>query len=343
MNASAIYIAPTPTSLGWTSMNRYRQALEKEMPCGADRPHILWPDRDVHATASGRLKCWFDRQIVYPKIIRSQVPADALLHVLDHSFAELLTHVQPNVRTVVTLHDLILMRFRHRVAHLRQADAVVCVSEFTRQEALRLLRLPDSKLHVIHNGASPLPAPDAEMQQRLSSLPAFVLSVGGTTIRKNLQILPTVFEHLTNNGVSSVLVRAGAWLDSDLARAIRRHALLVELGPVNDACLSAAYASAAVTIVPSLLEGFGLPVLEAMRAGCPVVHANTSSLPEVAADAGLRFDPQEPTKAAECIRRIMQDSDLRESLIRLGKQRADVLTWRAHWLALTRVYEQLLG
>ena len=353
MKPPAIFIAPTPTSLGWPSMNRYRQALAAEMPSGSKRPHFLWPDGPVEAPASGRFISWFHRQVVYPRVIRAEVPAGAVLHVLDHSFAELLAHVRPGVCTVVTLHDLIpldspgdlrpsqLARFRRRVAHLHQADAVVCVSEFTRQAALRLLALPEAKLHVIHNGASPLPAPDSAMQQRLAKLPPYVLSVGGTSARKNLQSLPSMMESLTKCGSSAVLVRAGPLLDPELAAEIRRHAQLVELGPVSDAGLSAAYASAAVTIVPSLLEGFGLPVLEAMRAGCPVVHARSSSLPEVAGGAALDYDPTEPAEAAARIHHLLHDAELRQRLIQLGHERAGELTWRAHWEGLTRLYARL--
>lgn len=346
-----VFIAPTPACMGWASMNRYAQELRKQ---SATDPTVrfLLPPGEVAPRPASRLSRLLQRRLVYPLRVRAQVKT-GVLHVLDHSFASLLAQVRNGVRTVVTVHDLIPLsspeglsraqqdRFAREVGFLAQADTLVCVSEFTRQEAHRRLGLPLEKMQVLPMGAATLPEPDSSMQARLASLPPFLFSAGHNGPRKNLELLPEMARHLAQEASPPLIVRAGAALAAPLAEAIRRHATLLELGRINDAELAAAYRCAAVFLMPSRLEGFGLPVIEAMAAGCPVACARASSLPEVAGEAALYFDPDRPQEAAAACRALLHDHVLRERLIAAGRERAGRFTYAAHWQGLRALYAAL--
>ena len=348
-----IHLAPAHPCMGWVSMNRYWQALWQE---SAGDPEVvsLAEPVPVETAAWPRWQRQWMKQVWYPWRVKRDV-RQGVLHVLDHSFAHLLKQARKRVRTVVTVHDLIPLtdpadltpgqrtRFANTVASVAQADRVVCVSAHTRSEVHRLLQVPEAKLRVIPNGTSQLPTGDEVMRQRLKGLPAYLFSVGGTRPRKNLSLLPDLAGHLKAHGLPVVIVRAGARLDPALAERIRDHADLHELGQVNDAELAACYAQAALTLVPSKQEGFGLPVLEAMQAGCPVVYSRATSLPEVAGEAGLGFDPDHVEQAADHCQRLLVDAGLREQLIASGRQRAALFTWKAHWQSLREIYEELLN
>ncbi len=349
--SSPVFIAPTHPGMGWVSMNRYAGEMRAQAAAHPDVSFLL-PPAPPEQPARSRLTRLIQRRFLYPVQIRLRVTG-GVLHVLDHSFAHLLAHVRPGVRTVVTVHDLIPLtdpgglspsqraRYQKDVSHLACAGKLVCVSEHTREEVHRLLRIPRDRLVVNSMGAASLPPSDSDTARRLAALPPFILSVGHNAPRKNLAILPELARQLAATGSRPVIVRAGALLDAPLASAIRDHAGLHELGKVSDAGLAAAYAHAAVFIMPSTNEGFGLPVIEAMAAGCPVVCSRAASLPEVAGDAALMFDPHDPSAAAAHCRRLLDDAAFRDRLITAGKERAADFTYAAHWQRLLRVYEEL--
>lgn len=347
-----IHLAPAHPCMGWVSMNRCWQALLMESAHDPDVSSLVAPV-PVETAARPFWQRQWTRRIAYPWLVRTQVKS-GVLHVLDHSFAGLLAQVRAPVRSLVTVHDLIPLtdpgdlspaqqkRFLKDVSWISRADKVVCVSHHTASEVQRHFAIPDAKLHVIPNGTTRLPAPDVHMRQKLGALPPFILSVGGSRPRKNLHLLAPLAAHLASQGHRATFVRAGAPLDSALAAGIRQHAELHELGSISDAELAAAYAQAALTLVPSTHEGFGLPVLEAMGSGCPVVHSLSTSLPEVAGDAGLGFDATDAAMAARHCYRILNDPALRTQMITAGRQRATHFTWKAHWLALREIYTGLL-
>lgn len=348
-----IHLAPSPPCMGWVSMNRYWQALRQESASEPDVVSLLEPGPVEASGGSVWVRQW-TRRVIYPLRVRNRVHS-GVMHVLDHSFADLLAHARPGVRTVVTVHDLIPLtdpsdltdaqrtRYGKTVSLIREADRVVCVSAYTRDEVQRLLQVPAEKLIVLPNGTSTLPSPDETKKARLAMLPPFIFSVGGTKPRKNLKLLVPLAESLAAAGKRATLVRAGTRLDDSLAAEIRAHADLHELGPVNDAELSAGYATAALTLVPSLQEGFGLPVLEAMQAGCPVVYSLATSLPEVAGDAGLGFAPADVNLATRHCLTLLTDLQARQDLVTAGRERASRFTWQAHWQGLRRIYAELLN
>lgn len=337
--------------MGWVSMNRYWQEMTAQ---SAEHPHVhsLLAPVPVETVGSPPWQRFLCRYLAYPLRLRSQV-REGILHLLDHSFAHLLPFVRPQVRTVVTVHDLIplvesgdltpaqIARFSKTVQQMKKADRLVCVSDHTRDEVRRLLHVPVEKLIVNPMGAADLPPPDPKMSERLCSLGDYLLSVGHHALRKNLAVLPLILAKLAASGSRPVLVRAGALLDDALASAIREHASLHELGLVSDSELAAAYSHATLLVMPSTHEGFGLPVIEAMNNGCAVVCSRATSLPEVVGDAGLTFDPFSPAEAAQQCRLLLDDPNLRNHFVALGRNRAAAFTYRANLERLQPVYQSL--
>ena len=344
---SSLHFAPTPACMGWHSMNRYAQELRR----ASGKPELfLLPLPPVQQAAGSRAVRALMRGLIYPLLVWSRVRS-GVLHVLDHSFADLLRWVRPGVRVVVTLHDLIplvdsadmtqaqLNRYQRVVAELRRADRIVCVSEHTKGQALRLLGLPKEKLCVIPNGCTPLPAMDTAAALRAAALPPYILSVGSTQSRKNLGLLPAILQQLN----SPTLVRIGPPLPVELAGAIRNHATLLELGRVSDSELAAWYQHAALTLVPSTEEGFGLPVLEAMGLGCPVVCSNAASLPEAGGTAAHYFAPQDASAAAQACALLLENAEVRSRSSAASLRHAAAFTWESHWQGLTSLYSELLS
>lgn len=247
----------------------------------------------------------------------------------------------PGVRTVLTVHDLSLLRHpqwhpRERVLFFEQyfhrrlpgVDRFLAVSEFTRQEMLDLLPVADRDIVVTPLGVDPAvfhPAgPDeAKRVRERYGLPGrYVLFVGSGDPRKNAGIAPRA---LASAGLDLPLVLAG-WSGWDGGQ--REQGRTLALGFVPDADLPGLYAGALALVYPSLYEGFGLPILEAMACGCPVVAARTSSLPEAGGDAALYLDdPHDAQELGRILARLAGDEDARADLRGKGLSHAAIFSW----------------
>lgn len=346
---------PAHPAMGWASMNRCWLALQRQSALHPAHDLAFTCPLALQAVEQREAPAWrrhLARRLTYPLRVRSLRDVDAV-HVLDHSFADLLRHVPKRVKKIVTVHDVIplldaaelsaaqVARYRERLNWLHQADVLICVSEFTRRTLLEHLKVDASKTVVLPNGVDLPTAKPALL--KLDALRPWLLIVGSNLERKNLRLLPEVLKHLMNRDIHPTVVRVGPSLKTELKMAIQEIVgpeRLLELGLVSDAQLSAAYASADMLLFPSTLEGFGLPVLEAMAHSCPVVCSNASSLPEVAGSAALLFAPHDAASAAEqCVTAITN----RAQLSALGLQRAQLFTWTQHWNQLCTLYRELLA
>ena len=283
-----------------------------------------------------------------------------LFHALDHllpyitrtpsvfTLYDLTYRVQPATHnTLNRLYLTLLMP-----TFLRRANAVIAISESTRRDALRAYRLDPARVTVVYGGVDPgfCPAPPAALaaiRQKYALPERFILSVGTIEPRKNLTTLLDAYHTLRQSDSELGLVIAGrrGWRSAgffERLRALGLEAVVHLLGPVPDADLPALYGAAAVFAYPSLYEGFGLPPLEAMACGTPVVAGNTSSLPEVVGDAGLLIGPHDGVALIAACRRLLDDASLRADLCARGLVQAHRFTWEAAALSTRDVYRAVV-
>lgn len=343
----------------WFSMDRYALMLEAALrpllPSGwtltVHTPPPPWP------VPRGMV---LRRVLSYPWWARNR--QGTLNHVLDHSYGHLLFALDPE-RTVVTVHDITPLLFPGRAFGLSQlawklawrgvlrARRLITDSHYTRELILRRWHIPAQRVTVVPLGVSrafrPLPRETlAPLQQRYRLPPSgILLYVGHTHPRKNYEILLQALALLRRRHPKAVLVHAGKRPTPRQQQRIAALGLTDAVritGPVSEAELVGLYNLADVFVFPSLYEGFGMPVLEAMACGTPVVCSRAASLPEVAGDAALLVDPSDPSAFAEAIGRILEDSELARALRERGLARSRLFTWERTAMETLKVYRQLL-
>jgi len=265
-------------------------------------------------------------------------------------------------RRVTTIHDAIplvmpevqplatRLIFRTLVPLARYtADAIFTVSQHAALDLARHARLPQSKLFVAPNAVNPpLAISEAEVRaalERLGVIPPYFLAVGQLASRKNLPRLLEAFALLRreNPELSLAVVGPSTWKGHEIFQKARNLEGVTLTGFVSDSDLDALYYGALALVFPSLYEGFGIPALEAMAHGTPVLAARASALPEVVGEAGLLFDPTSVEAIAAAMRRIWQDKGLREELRRRGLERAKRYTWAETAGKTLEVYRNLSG
>jgi glycosyltransferase involved in cell wall biosynthesis len=256
-------------------------------------------------------------------------------------------------RAVATFHDLFVItgeysspEFRRRFEQqakdaAARADLVIAVSEFTARQVQQCLGVDRGRLRVIHHGVTPpeREPPDAASRERI------VLHVGAVQKRKNVARLVRAFERL---GPDWRLVLAGSngFGASDVLRAIDlspARARIDLLGYVPAGELERWYERAAIFAFPSLDEGFGMPVLDAMARGVPVLTSNRSAMPEVTGGAALLVDPEDAEALAANLKDLAENEELRKELVSRGRRRAADFTWRTAVSKTWSVYCELLS
>jgi alpha-1,3-rhamnosyl/mannosyltransferase len=230
----------------------------------------------------------------------------------------------------------------------RRAQRVLTLSEASAKEVARVTGVDRSKIEVVHIAARPAgpAAPEAEMRARLGlGENAYILAPSARRGHKNLGRLLDAAS-LLEHRIDIVLPGYATGAEDALAEQIERLGLSERvhlLGWIEDADLDALYAYAQAVVFPSLAEGFGLPVLEAMEHGTPVATSNISSMPEVGGDAAVYFDPYEVHDIARVVDELLGDSALRERLSIAGVRRAGEFSWKKAAEQTTAVYDELLA
>jgi alpha-1,3-rhamnosyl/mannosyltransferase len=279
---------------------------------------------------------------------------DLLLRGTDVFHAGNLVRKAPGrARLTATIHDLTswIMPEVHRKSTLRadesfverilkRADGLIAVSENTRQDAIRLLGIEPRRIRTIHSGVAQEYF-DAQPQRRAKP---YVLFVGTIEPRKNLDMLldawrsvkPDVREHFD-------LVIAGpqGWNSSGTMARVRQETH--HLGYVPEAELPGLVAGAALFVYPSLYEGFGFPVVQAMAANVAVLSSRTSCLPEIAGDAAVYVDPGSPSEMAAQLTRLLESPEERLRLARLGRVRAECYHWERCAKESLEFFRQITG
>ncbi len=333
--AHALFALNTPFSIFINDPreSRLRPPLS-EMPAHtAHLPRKLWRLRAAASYFGG------------PSLDRAYAGV-TLFHATEHLLPKL-----TGARSVFTLHDTAYLLFpnyhllQNRLyltlmmpRFLARADRIIAVSEATRRDALRFYRIDPAKIDVILEGVEPRfrPEPDparlAAVRRQYALPERFILYVGTIEPRKNLPTLLEAFAalRLQHPDVGLVIAGGKGWLYESFFKRLRSLGLekrVTLTGYVPDDDLPALINCAEVFAFPSIFEGFGLPPLEAMACGVPVVCSNASSLPEVVGEAGVLLPPDDPRTWAEALNRILVDPDLRADLRARGLARARQFTW----------------
>jgi glycosyltransferase involved in cell wall biosynthesis len=293
---------------------------------------------------------------------RPPLPSPLTAHDLIHSPVS--TAVPPagaRQRLVVTVHDLAFLVHRElfpvqwRAMHraglfraVRSADAIITVSRHTAEDLVRHRRIDQERIYVVPLAAS-LPQVGSDVEETLARLKIrapYVLFVGTLEPRKNLVRLVRAFRRVAVRGAPHALVLAGpiGWRHHQLMRelAVEAPGEIILTGETSEADRDALYRGASVFVYPSLYEGFGLPVLEAMARGVPCVVSTSSSLPEVAGEAALPVDPRSVAGLTEAIERAINDQALASRLSAAGKGRADRFSWEETARQTLEVYKSIL-
>jgi len=308
----------------------------------------------------------------YP--VQANLSRGALKHLTTQQMASLLW-LNPRLHpVVVTVHDVVpylvqgdarqdtsrhpIDRYfeRQSMRALKRADGLISVSEFTKKMLVEHLGCQAEKIFVVLEGVNhdlfrPLPVPDAFLQRYgLDRQGVYLLYVGSDNPHKNLPRLIEAFARVYQAMPGVRLIKVGTSENPELARqhraALTRSGLdgatrWLEQVPEND--LPFFYNLARVFVFPSLYEGFGLPPLEAMACGTPVVCSNAASLPEVAGEAALQVDPLDVEGMAEAVMRILGDPTLASDVRARGLAQASRFTWELTARETLKVYEMVRG
>jgi glycosyltransferase involved in cell wall biosynthesis len=331
--------------------------------------HILRSRKEPETSSSGpnfhRVACWtpchhrFERWMLGIEISRLDLD---LLHSPDF--------IPPAFgydRSVITIHDLNFLYYpRFLTADSRRyyneqiewavqrTDHILADSHATKTDLTSVLGVSSERITVIHLAADPSfrPVPEAEARRIASQYelePGFLLFVGTLEPRKNVPGLLHAYRILLDQQVTAeplVLVGGKGWLYEEIFERVEALQLSDQvrfLHGVPDADLPGLYSAASVLTTPSFYEGFGLPALEAMSCGTPVVVADRASLPEVVGDAGVLVDPEDPETIAEGVKRVLTDEGLRGGLEARGLERASHFSWDRVARETLEVYRRVLG
>lgn len=323
--------------------------------------------RQFNVLAGGRK--YYERYWRYPRSLK-QFDAD-IFHVIDHSDGYLgywLNYYHK--QNVVTCHDLInltqpesfrgrasfplisLSAWKFAVQGMQTSDHVIAVSSHTKKDTVEHLAIASQKITVVPNAVDPRFRPLSQDQidlfrQRMGLADETVLlNVGSNNARKNVLTILKVLASLKQQGFSTQFWKVGADFDLEQKTYIEAHqleAFTTYLGQPDEEELVRIYNAADILVAPSLYEGFGLTLLEAMACGTAVVAANITAIPEVVGDAGILTDPMDVDEIATAIQKLRSDHHHRDELARLGLERVKQFTWEKTAEQVANIYEQVLN
>lgn len=325
-------------------------------------------DRNLWQSGTGVRK-YYERLWRHPRAVR-RLDAD-IFHIVDHSNAHVAYWLKKTGKPIViTCHDLVqfvypdilkdrarfpalsMASWKYSVHGLKSADRVVAVSTNTARDVERTLDIPPALISIVPNGVEPyfqpLPATTdiTAIRRRYDSSPETLclLNVGSNHQRKNIPTILQVLVALQDRGINVKLWKVGDEFTPEQSAAIQSHNLastIVQIAAPDKQTLLEIYNAADLLLAPSLYEGFGLTILEAMACGTPVISSDVSSLPEVAGDAAILVPPLDIEAIVNGIVSLQHDPILRQSYRDQGLARAKLFTWAQAAASISKIYQTL--
>lgn len=295
-------------------------------------------------------------RIINSALTRTLVTTDKSIDIFHETYFTRADRCPRSARRLITVYDMIHEKFtgyfssrdatRHHKSHaVHRADHVICISENTRRDLIALLGVPEEKTSVVYLGHS-LACPPGAIQPVPVSKP-FILYVGSRAGYKNFDLLLRAFASSRSLQSDLAIICFGGGkatpAETSLAEALGLPPDRVIYMNGNDSALAGLYASARAFVYPSLYEGFGIPPLEAMSFGCPVICANTGSLPEVTGDAALLFDPASESALRAAMEAVVFSPAHAGRLKEKGLERIRMFSWEKCALDTLNVYKKILG
>ncbi len=346
MSSSPICVGYDTTGIytGQAGVARYvrgvRRALEQVKPKGIDIFPLAWEVENFGYRQPMRAMKTVYRELFWGKVLAPRILHNHGADIL-HSTSSLFIKCPSDVKHVITLHDMSISRhperfrkwhvqsWNRRISRVLKADRVIAISQFTADEAMRMLGLPAAKIDVVHNGCDwqPDEIKVTEAKPDFAVPSEFFLFVGSLEPGKNVKLLKEAYllAQSRNRRLAPLMIVGARW--QGVATEGDQPQGWHYLGRQPDEVLLYLYRRALALLFPSIYEGFGLPIIEAMAQGCPVVCSPTSSLPEVAGDAAMMIELTAP-KYVDAMRELMKKPDLRRDLIGRGNERAKRFTWK---------------
>lgn len=259
---------------------------------------------------------------------------------------------------VLTYYDLTHERFPSGVSKLdftipwkkklvEEATHIIAISESTKKDIVEYYSIPEEKVTVIHLASDFKPAGnDEDFKKKLNLPDKYLLFTGNRKWYKNFDtMLKGIAPILKKHNIKLVTVGGGEYSDTEnqLVKELDVENHVVKFGFKDSDELAYIYSKALAFIFPSKYEGFGIPVVEAFNCDCPNILANVSSLPEVGGDAAVYFDPESPESIGQAVEKVVVDSNLRQSLIKKGRERRKSFSWRKNAEQTVEVYKKVLG
>ncbi|RUT00249.1 mannosyltransferase [Dulcicalothrix desertica PCC 7102] len=327
-------------------------------------------DRRSHSL-SLRVNKYYERFWTFPRLVKQQ-KAD-IFHVIDPSEAHVVYWLNKKAQpAVVTCHDLVNFYYKdnlqgsvqlpfiskaawiHAVKGMRHAKHIVSVSSITAKDTTKLLDIPQEKITVTPNAVDPsfqqLSKLETASLRQKYNIPENIfclLNVGSNHPRKNLSTILKAISHLINDkNLPVYFLKAGSDFTEEQKKYISEHQLTSNvsyLGKPDKQSLVELYNTVDILMAPSLHEGFGITVLEAMACGTPVITSNTSALPEVAGDAGVLVNPLDSEALASAVYELYSNNNHYQILVEKGIARAKLFTWEKTGELLATVYEDILS
>lgn len=347
------YIAQVLRHLPWEEGEPTYVVFTQQKNLFEDMPAITAVSSRLSTT--NRLLRIFWEQVVWPWQLRQH--NISLLHSM--AFVTPLLSTCP---AVITVYDLSFLHFPERFPILqrlylssqtrrscRRARRIITISESSRQDVHRFFGVPLSQIDVVVPGVDPvyqpLPADQVAAFRHKHHLDRFVLHVGTLQPRKNIPVLIEAMAQLADPELKLVLVGGKGWLYDDIFRQVQALGLaerVIFTGYVPDDELPLWYNAAELLVFPSVYEGFGLPVVEAMACGTPVIAANCSSIPEAVGEAGLLFAPDDVETLVKQMTAVLTDTDLQNKLRQQGLNHARAFSWARAGRETAAVYHRAL-